>query len=122
MLIKSQSSAIDHFTSTSGKYTSLLIEKGSDLFIMTLQGDKIRKITAIADPAQWEHGKEQMTAPAEEEEISLAEELEKLIPQIGTPTLKTVPRGPRIIVKPIAPVDEITRRAEAVGIVAIIDE
>lgn len=143
MLIKPDtlgSIAIDEFTSTSGKYRFVLVGRSEGsmrgYYIIILVGDKIKKIVHMlslgidAPPTfrialydQWERIKDAMTAPAQEEESTLLGDLmnQKDYQDTGG-EVKTKPRGARIFVRTITPVDEVTARAQAAGLEIVIDE
>lgn len=133
--------AIDRFTSTSGKYLSILtsrFERGRtafDIVVLDASNKKVRKIVRIAYDSQviadsrWIEWKQAMTAPSQEEEqpdeineleLPTLEEARKDL--ITMPTLKIKARGARLFVRDIQPVDEYTIRAEAAGIIPVVAE
>jgi co-chaperonin GroES (HSP10) len=124
MLIKSiNSTVLDKAVSTSGKYTSFLVSNSSTLYILVIKDTKLCKVVEISNKRAWEDWKASLQSPAQEEEPTMAEEIGRLLPRLPhEPVLKTRPRGARIFVRPIQPVDEVTARAEAAGIIPVVDE
>lgn len=139
-----QKIGIDRFVSTSGLWLCVLAErfeptspgmKGYYIVVATADTRRVRKVVCIGhEPGAayvlWEAWKQKFTAPAQFQESDIPTgldfEFKPSWPIINEEdrqmSLKLRPMGARMFVREITPVDEVTARAEAAGLVAVVAE
>lgn len=131
--------AVDRFTSTTGRYQCLLcsrFERGRtawDVVVVNPVSRRVIKVVRVAYDKRpdegWEAWKLVMTAKPEYEEeesgLDMAALMDPYHPKQLTKEeliVKMKPRGARVFVEDIIPVDEVTKRLADLGMESRIDE